>query len=107
MAKQKWEWGPVAIGLYKALLWLTILVGIFIPRSLLWYAPLMLFLGFGLKPALEVSGLGEFLINLKEKWTAARWKNIEKEARRKVKQKQRDEKYRGQRVKDPRLPKNW
>lgn len=77
------------------------------PRVLFWYVPLLVFLGLGLKPVLEVTGFGALLVNLVEKRQAKRWKRIEEQERLKVKQKQRDDKYRHQRVRDPRLPKNW
>ena len=107
MSGQKWEWGTVSTGIYRGMLWATIPVAFANPNFLLWYCPLLFFLGLCLKPLLEVTGLSDVLINLPEKWEAKRWRKVEDKVRREIRQKQRDAKYRNRRVKDPRLPKNW
>lgn len=52
MQKIEIEFGPVARGIYSALLWLTILVAIFLLPLLPYYLAFLLFLAIGLKPFL-------------------------------------------------------
>jgi hypothetical protein len=47
------------MGTYKAMLWLTILISLTSPFLLIFYVPLLLFLGLGLKPFLISTGLAE------------------------------------------------
>jgi len=53
------EYGPLAVGSYIALLWLTLVVVVINPFLLMVYVPLLLFLGLGLKPFLIKTGLAE------------------------------------------------
>lgn len=51
------KYGPVSIGIYKAMLWLTILIAFVGFNYLIYYVPLLLFLGLGLRPLLLKTGL--------------------------------------------------
>ncbi|MCL6416833.1 hypothetical protein MIB92_14325 [Aestuariirhabdus sp. Z084] len=103
----KFEYGPVSLGVFKALLWGTALVGFIAPVSLTYYVAFLLFLAFGLRPLIERTGLFEYYQHfrctlderLNRKQLAQRDQEIER--------KRRDDRYRHARRKDPRLPKNW
>jgi len=51
------KYGPVAIGIYRALLWLTLLIAFVSYKFLFYYIPLLLFLGLGLRPFLLKTGI--------------------------------------------------
>ncbi len=57
MNNSSFEYGPLAVGCYIAMLWLTLIVAVINPYLLIYYVPLLLFLGLGLKPFLIKSGL--------------------------------------------------
>lgn len=57
MSKPSFKYGTLAVGIFKALLWLTVLVTIVLPKYLVYYILLLLFLGFFLRPLLLMSGL--------------------------------------------------
>lgn len=107
MKKPDFEWGPLARGVYAAMLWLTILLGLFTPTLLLYYVPLLLFAGFLLRPLLRESGIHGVVASLLEHREERRWRKVTEQRRRDVDRKQRDARYRGRRYPDPRLPKNW
>ncbi|MBT3531139.1 MAG: hypothetical protein HOF74_10360 [Gammaproteobacteria bacterium] len=103
----QFEYGPVPRGIYLALLWLAIVVP-FISLALIpYYVFLLLFLGLGLKPLLLKAGIYAMFqhttVSLHEKLTHKHTEKRRGEVDRKV----RDQKYRGIRRKNPRLPKNW
>jgi len=55
--KPTFEYGPIARGSYHAMLWSTLLVGLFIPRYVFTYILFLIFLGIGLRPLLIATGL--------------------------------------------------
>lgn len=57
MRNSSFEYGAFAIGVYRALLWLVVLIAFTVPNVLIYYIPLMLFLGLGLRPFLISTGL--------------------------------------------------
>lgn len=61
MGKQNFTYGPIAIGIYKAMIWLVVLITFTAPWLLIFYIPLLLFLGFGLRPFLISTGLYQHL----------------------------------------------
>ncbi len=71
MKKLDFKYGPIAIGIYRAMLWLTILIAFVAFKFLVYYVPLLLFLGLGLRPFLLKTGLysvyQRFLSNRDEK----------------------------------------
>ena len=107
MVTNKFLWGPIARGLYIGLIWGMMLIGTIMPDHLFWYIPMMLFLGFGLRPFLERSGLYDLFFHFREIFETWRWKKFTAMRHREIRQKQRDAKYRNRRVKDPKLAKNW
>jgi hypothetical protein len=57
MRESSFEYGALAIGIYKAMLWLVILITFTVPILLIYYVPLLFFLGLGLRPFLISTGL--------------------------------------------------
>ena len=57
MNNSSFEYGPLTRGIYIALLWFTLIVAVINPYLLLFYVPLLLFLGLGLKSFLIKTGL--------------------------------------------------
>jgi len=57
MRKTSFEYGTLAIAIYKAMLWLVVLIGFTAPNILIYYVPLLIFLGLGLRPFLISTGL--------------------------------------------------
>jgi hypothetical protein len=107
MSHRKFEYGPLAVGIFMALVAVIAPVGMYFPEWQLYYLLFLFFLGFGLRPVLEVTGLlavcESVLESLRERWN----RKFVEQKRRQVDRKVRDEKYRKSRYRDPRLPKNW
>lgn len=107
MKEPKFEYGPIAKGVFIALAWGTFLFLAFYPEWLAAYLALLVFLAFGLRPFLERSGIYYAYISLRfrmseklnRKWVEKRRKALEA-AERSKRLKYRHEK-------DPKLPKNW
>jgi hypothetical protein len=57
MRNSNFEYGALAIGIYKAMLWLVVLIVFIAPVILVYYVPLLIFLGLGLRPFLISTGL--------------------------------------------------
>ena len=57
MRKSSFEYGPLALGIFQAMLWLVVLITFTVPTVLIYYIPLLLFLGLGLRPFLISTGL--------------------------------------------------
>jgi len=51
------EYGPVARGIFIAMIWLVVLIALTTPFLLVIYLPFLIFLGLGLKPFLISTGL--------------------------------------------------
>lgn len=107
MAEPQFTWGPLARGLYTGMLWMTIIVAWHFDHYLYHYFALLIFLGLGLRPLLEKTGLYErfaaFMANREER----KWRKTKREAVKKVEREKQAQKYKHRRTKDPRLPKNW
>lgn len=105
--------GPLARGIYIALMWLTVLLGAVAADTawarawLPWHILLLLFLGLGLKPLLRHTGLHHWWRSQMATLQAKRHADHHAEAAQKVERERRDEKLRKSRVRDPRLPKRW
>jgi hypothetical protein len=105
--------GPLAQGIYKALLWATLPLAVVsgsIPSArwvLPYHVALIVFLGLGLKPFLRHTGLYRLWMILMAEAQQKRHASHHAEAARRVERKIRDEKLRKSRVRDPRLPKRW
>lgn len=57
LKEESFEWGALARGLYVAMLWLIWIFVFTAPSYLMYYVPLLLFLGLGLRPILIKTGL--------------------------------------------------
>lgn len=101
------QWGPIARGIYIALLWLSIFLAWVTPTTLMYYIPFLIFLGLGLRPLLERTGLYRLFNILLEAVDERRWKKRTGTKRREVERKERDKTYKHRHQQDPRLPKNW
>jgi hypothetical protein len=107
MRGHRFEYGPLARGIFMALMWLTPLVAFVAWEFLLWYLLMLVFLGLGLRPLLEKTGIHALYetvsVAIEERlyrgFTEKRRKEIERAARRK--------RYKRFGPEDPRLPKNW
>ena len=101
------EFGPVARGVYIALISVAPIVPLVAPGYFLHYVIFLVFLGFGLRTFLVKTGLfnlwNSIGASLRSKWDN---KYLEKRARE-IDTKIELEKYRKSRVRDPKLPKNW
>lgn len=107
MTGHKFEYGPLSRGIYIALLWLMVLTATIFPELLLWHILLVLFLGLGLRPLLEKSGLYDLYTHVTVS-IAERWNRKFVETRRQeIERKRRRKMYRRFGNDDPRLPKNW
>ncbi|MDX1735489.1 MAG: hypothetical protein R3228_14035 [Halioglobus sp.] len=107
MRTGNFSWGPLARGLYTALLWCTIIIGWHYPGLLVYYVALMIFLGLGLRPLLEFTGLDAYLSRHLDRFEERRWKSVTRRKRLEVALGERDKSYRHTHRRDPRLPKNW
>ncbi len=107
MSGKKFEYGLFSTGIFTALLWLTPLVGFLIPGFLIHYVFMILFLGFGLRPLIEKTGIYEIYqkitYSINEKMNRKRNQQLQTKLSRKM----RDDKLRHSRKKDPRLPPRW
>ncbi len=107
MQEKQFEYSTLASGSYRGMLWLFPLMPLIGIDVFLVYCGLMLFLGIGLRPLLEKTGLyrqvSHYLLVAQQKSSA---KFMEKRAA-KIDRKRRDDKHRRRRVKHPGLPKNW
>jgi len=60
LARQHFEYGPLAQGTFKALIWLVVLITFTVPWLLIIYVPFLIFLGLGLRPFLISTGLYQY-----------------------------------------------
>ena len=107
MPEKQFEYSTLASGSYRGMMWLVCVMPLLGFDVFLAYCALLLFLGLGLRPLLEKTGLyrrvSHYLLVAQEKSSA---KFMEKRAAA-IDRKQRDDKHRRRRVKHPDLPKNW
>ena len=107
MPGHKFEYGPLPRGIYIALIWLLVLTAFVLPEWLHWHILLVLFLGLGLRPLLEKTGLYDLYSHVTA-LIAERWDRKFVETRRQeIERKRRRKMYRRFGNDDPRLPKNW
>lgn len=107
MKDHQFEYNLLARAIYMALLWMTLLISWVYPEHLLAYVLLMLFLGLGLRPLLEKTGLASSLQAIWYRLIDRREKKSREEKDRQLQRKIRDDQYRRSRIRDKRLPKNW
>lgn len=107
MSSKKFKYGPLAIGIYTALLTLLVVVMVGFPNLFIYYILLLLFLGIGLRPLIVKTGLYAFYQTLITTLVEKLSKKYLQKRRKEIDRKRRDQKYRNKRNKDPQLPKNW
>ena len=103
----QFEYGPLAIGTYRGLLWITVVTPLLGPGIFMGWVLFLLLLGIGLRPLLEKTGLYRYFQHVQviagekvdTKFLAKR--------RNKISKKLRDDRYRHRRRKHPDLPKDW
>lgn len=107
------QWGPLAIGLYKAYLSSGLLVAILVWNGLLSamtlgaYAVGVVFLPVGLKPLLIRTGTHRMLLHVREEIGERAWRGKTQRRRAQVERTTRDDALRKRRSRDPELPPNW
>ncbi len=105
--KRDFEYGPVARGIFIALVSLTPVLPFVHPGYLAPYLLLLLFLGLGLRPLLQWTGLytlfgytrADLQQGMDRKFVERRQTHVDLHARVK--------RFRHSRYRDPRLPRNW
>lgn len=107
MAEKQFEYGPVARGIYMALLYFAFLIGWVAPGWLYHYAALMIFLGLGLRPVLEWTGLAQRFQSIAAEFDDWRHRKRDSKRRLEVARRERDKRYRYSHYRDPGLPPNW
>ncbi|TDG13390.1 hypothetical protein E2F43_07560 [Seongchinamella unica] len=107
MAEKQFEYGPVARGVYMALLYFVFLVGWLAPGWLFPYAAFLIFLGLGLRPLLEWTGLAQRCQDMTATIGDWRYRKRNRQRRMEIARRERDRKYRYSHYRDPRLPPNW
>ena len=103
----QFEYGPLARGSYIALICLLPLTAVGWEEWLAWHALLVLFLGIGLRPLLEWTGLYTIYARLAASWQERAHRGFTEQRRREIERKQRRARYKRFGPEDPRLPKKW
>ena len=99
-ADRQFEFGPLSLGIYRALLWIALLVPLYFPAYTVHYFFLLVFLGLGLRPLLEITGLWVCWERLESPF-GKRWSDKELDLhRRKIEARQRQEALRRRRVRE-------
>lgn len=107
MLEKQFEYGPVASGVFTALLWLTMLVGILWSEWLVAYVGFLIFLGLGLRPLLQVTGLVDRYSDLEATLEEFIHRKHVNKRRQQIAMKERDKKYKYSHYRDPKLPPKW
>lgn len=107
LMRNTFKYGPLAIAIYQALLWLTILVGLFATDYIVHYVGFLLFLGLGLKPLLVHTGLYRLVEGFLGERQAAEDERLYKQRSFEIDRKERSKRLKMRREKDKSLPKHW
>ena len=107
MIEDQFEYGPIAKGIFTALLWMTVLVAFAYPKALFIYIPFLQFLASGLKPLLIKTGLYHLYSDANHKEEERRWRKITEQRCAKVEKEKRNAKYKYRLHNDNSLPRNW
>ena len=107
MSEAKFTWGPFARGLYASLMWMTLLVAFFDTSFLYYYIPALVFLGLGLRPLLEKTGMADIALARSQVRHEKRWQKIKQQRAQQLRRDQHAQKQKRKRSKDSELPKNW
>lgn len=103
---KQFEFGPVATGIYSGLLWTTLVVPLYSIDFFFWYVAVLLFLGLGLRPLLELTGLYRWLVHARVLAGNRISRKFDEEHAQKIDRKMRDDRYRNRRQKHSDLTKN-
>lgn len=107
MNEPDFEYGPASKGAYIALIALIPLIPVAFPQYTVSYVVFVLFLGFGLRPLLHLSGAyalwNTFRVRAIDQWD----RKFLLRRRAQIDRALRDDRYRKSRVRDPRLPRRW
>lgn len=104
---KEFEFGPVARGIYIALISVAALMPLIAPQYFFYYVAFVIFLGFGLRPFLVKTGLYSVWNNIGHFVQSAWDKNYLEKRAEEIEKNAEIDKYRKSRVRDPKLPKNW
>ncbi len=107
MAGKQFEYGPVARGIYIALISGVFLVAWVVPGWLVYYIGFLLFLGLGLRPLLERSGVAHHFFEVVADVDDRLHRKRELKRRAQIERQQRDKKYKHSHYRDPKLPPRW
>ena len=98
--EKQFEFGPVSQGIYRAMLWAGLLIPLYFPAWTAHYLVLLIFLGIGLRPVLEYTGLWVWWDRLESPF-ARHWSDRELERhRRQIDARLRQEALKKRRVRD-------
>lgn len=103
----QFEYGPLARGTFIAVACLMPVTAVLSSFWLAWHVLLVLFLGIGLRPLLEWTGLYTVYASFAAAWQERRGRGFTEQRRREVERKQRRARYKRFGPEDPRLPKKW
>ncbi len=107
MSEKTFEYSPVFKAIYIAMLWFIPFLTWHYSQWLWHYVALMIFLGLGLRPLLEWSGLVVWFEDLLARLDYRLHRREIEKRRMLIARRERDRKYRHTHHKDPRLPRNW
>ena len=107
MSEHKFEYGPVSKGIYMALIAFGLVVPYIYPDKTVHYFFFIVFLGLGLRPLLEITGLHSLFQAINDSIFGKSKRRKLEQRRREIDLKLRNEKYKKSRFRDSRLPKNW
>jgi hypothetical protein len=107
MNKHDFKYGPISIGVFQGVCAVSILVPFVYPEYIAHYLILIFFLAFSLRPILLKTGLHELIQSIGAHFGKWHYRGITGKQRKEIDRKLRDDKYRRQCKKDPKLPKNW
>ena len=105
--RKQFEYGTVATGIYRGLLWVALVIPLYSVEWFMWYLAIMAFLGLGLRPLLERTGLYHWAVHWRVVTENRINRDFDERHVQQVERKMRDDRYRKRRNKHPDLPKNW
>ena len=107
MPGHKFRYGPLAKGIYLGMLSAALVVAIYYPDWFPHYLGLLLFLGLGLRPILEATGLHDFFPWLFDRFDSRLNEKKLERRRREIDRRERDKRRRYSHYRDPDLPDRW
>ena len=88
-------------------MWVTLIIPLYSIDWFIWHIALLLFLGLGLRPLLERTGLYRWAVHLHVVTENRINRNFDEQHTKKIERKIRDDRHRSRRNKHPDLPKDW